>query len=180
MTPATSEPLEAGPLEAGPFGSWLDHTRAVVQGRVVEAAVPCGSCTACCTSSQFVHIAPDETDALARIPAAVTFPAPGAPKGFRVMGYDERGHCPMFRDGACSIYEHRPRACRAYDCRVFAATGVDPGDDKPAVRDQVVRWRFTFESDSDRRNYEAIVAAARADPTPSPLDRAARALTANA
>ena len=40
---------------------------------------PCRAvtCTACCTSSQFVHIEPDETDTLAHIPAALRFPAPG-------------------------------------------------------------------------------------------------------
>ena len=25
----------------------------------------------------------------------------------------------MLVDDACSIYEHRPRACRTYDCRIF-------------------------------------------------------------
>ena len=90
--------------------------------------VPCGTCTACCTSSQFVHIEPDERDALAHIPAELLFPAPGRPRGHVLLGYDERGHCPMLVDGACSIYAHRPRTCRTYDCRVFAAAGVDPGD----------------------------------------------------
>ncbi len=65
--------------------------------------VPCGSCTACCTSSQFVHIGPDETDTLARIPAALLFPAPRQPPGHVLLGYDERGHCPMLVDGRCSI-----------------------------------------------------------------------------
>ena len=85
--------------------------------------VPCDGCTACCTSSQFVHIGPDETDTLARIPRRLLFPAPRLPAGHVLMGYDENGHCPMLVDGACSIYEHRPRTCRTYDCRVFPAAG---------------------------------------------------------
>ena len=35
------------------------------------------------------------------------------------------GHCPMLVDGRCSIYEHRPRTCRTYDCRVFPAAGLE-------------------------------------------------------
>lgn len=51
-----------------------------------EADVPCGSCTACCTASQFVHIEPDEADALAHIPRQLLFPAPRLPRGHVLMG----------------------------------------------------------------------------------------------
>ena len=60
-----------------------------------------------------------------------------------VLGYDERGHCPMLVDGACSIYEHRPRTCRTYDCRVFPAAGVEPDADKAPSPTRARRWRFT-------------------------------------
>jgi uncharacterized protein len=112
-------------VDAGAFAAWLADTQAAIREEQ-DAVVPCGDCTACCTSSQFVHIAPDETDALAHVPAQVLFPAPGFPPGHVLMGYDDRGHCPMFVDGACSVYEHRPRTCRTYDCRVFAAAGLVP------------------------------------------------------
>src|SRR5437763_4457379 len=97
--------------------------RAVIEGNA-GAEVPCAGCTACCTSYQFVHIGPEETETLARIPAALLAPAPGRPSGHMVLGYDDRGQCPMLVDNQCSIYSHRPRTCRAYDCRVFAATGI--------------------------------------------------------
>ena len=114
------------------------------------ADVPCDGCTACCTASQFVHVDPDEADALAHIPRDVLFPAPGLPPGHLLMGYDEHGACPMFVDGGCSIYEHRPRACRVYDCRIFAATGVEvAGDDKPAVAARVRQWRFAYATPDD-------------------------------
>jgi len=74
------------------------------------------------------------------------------------MGYDERGRCPMLVDGACSIYEHRPMACRAYDCRVFAATGVTP-QDKPAIAARAVEWHFTVRPE-DRQRWRALRAAA--------------------
>jgi Fe-S-cluster containining protein len=139
-------------LPAGRFSSWLDQ---------VGVDVPCGTCTACCTSSQFVHIAPDEGDTLARIPKALLFPAPGLPKGNVVMGYDERGHCPMFVDGACSIYDHRPRTCRTYDCRVFPAAGMEPDHDGRArIAEQVRRWRFDFPERDDEVLQSAVQAAA--------------------
>ena len=128
-------------LAAGEFSVWLAGMEAVLRGEA-ESTVPCGTCTACCTSSQFVHIDPDEIDALAHIPAALRFPAPGLPKGHVVLGYDERGRCPMLGDRGCTIYEHRPRACRTYDCRVFVATGIEPDAGQPAVAAQVRRWRF--------------------------------------
>ena len=101
-------------LDAGDFGAWLAEIQGVLRG-AGESDVPCGSCTACCTSSMFIHIEPDEADALAHIPKALLFPAPLRPRGHVVLGYDERGHCPMLVHGACSIYDHRPRTCRAFD-----------------------------------------------------------------
>ena len=48
-------------LPAGDFSPWLaDMQRAVRGERGMD--VPCNGCTACCRSSQFVHIAPDEAD----------------------------------------------------------------------------------------------------------------------
>jgi len=144
-------------FHAGAFGTWLaDTQRAIRDG--LDALVPCGDCTACCTSSQFVHIAPDETDALARIPAQLLFPAPGFPPGHVLMGYDERGHCPMFADGRCSVYEHRPRTCRTYDCRVFAATDVVP--EQPSIAARVKRWRFSFASEADTAAHARVLQAA--------------------
>ena len=139
------------PLPAGPFGDWLTGMQRALRGER-DAEVACGSCTACCTSSQFIHVGPDETDTLARIPVELQFPAPGLPKGHVVLGYDERGHCPMFIDGACSIYDHRPRTCRTYDCRVFAATGVDLGDGElPLIAAQARRWRFAYPTPAGQR-----------------------------
>jgi hypothetical protein len=98
---------------------------------------------------------------LAVIPKALRFPAPRLPRGHVLLGYDERGHCPMLVDGGCSIYDNRPRACRVYDCRVFAATGVTPSD-KPAVAERVRHWRFSFEHPDSRAISEALQAAAEA------------------
>ena len=81
----------------------------------------------------FIHIQPEETQTLQRIPRALLFPAPGLPKGHVLMGYCDKGQCPMLVDNQCSIYEHRPQTCRDYDCRVFAATGISV-DQQPSLK----------------------------------------------
>ncbi len=164
------DPTPDTQLDAGDFASWLVEIRGAIRGDN-PSDVPCGDCTACCTASQFIHIAPDETDALAHIPSALLFPAPRLPSGHVLMGYNERGQCPMLIDNRCSIYEHRPRACRTYDCRVFAATGLEPDDDKILVAQQVRRWRFSFATQSDHDAYDALCTAAnqlRLDPSELP------------
>lgn len=156
----TDGPTDESPLAAGPFSLWLGDMQTALRGER-DADVPCAGCTACCTSSQFVHIGPDETDTLAHIPAELLFPAPRMPADHVLLGYDTRGHCPMLVDGRCSIYEHRPRTCRTYDCRVFAATGVEvEGETKEAVASRVRRWQFSYPSDADRDAHEAVKAAA--------------------
>jgi Fe-S-cluster containining protein len=144
-------------LAAGDFSEWLRGLRAALaQGG--DAVVPCGDCRACCTSSYFIHVGPDERDTLEHLPAELLFEAPGAPTGHRVMGYDRRGHCPMFAEGECSVYAHRPRTCRTYDCRVFAATGIEP--DRPAIAARARRWVFGYPSEQDRADRDAARDAA--------------------
>ena len=167
-----------GDLPAGDFSAWLRSMEAALRDEA-PIAVPCGGCTACCTSSQFVHIGPDEVDTLAHIPAELLFPAPGRPRGHVLLGYDEEGHCPMLIEGRCSIYEHRPQTCRTYDCRIFAAAGldVDAEDDRKApVARQVRRWRFAFPTDDDRRRHDAVRVAARSVHATSVTQLAVRAI----
>lgn len=152
--------VTAQDLPAGDFSAWLGQIQGALRGERASE-VPCNGCTACCRSSQFVDVGPDEVDTLAHIPGQLLFPAPGRPVGHLVMGYDERGHCPMLVDEQCSIYEHRPVACRTYDCRIFPATGVDVGDDgKPLIAARARRWRFEYPRADDRILHDAVRAAA--------------------
>jgi len=152
-------PTEEPELDAGSLGTWAASTVAVSIG-AADADVACGTCTACCRAGWFVHVAPDEAGALARIPAALQFPAPGRPAGHVVVPHDEHGRCPMLTDAGCSIYEHRPRTCRAFDCRVFTATGLRPDGEQAAdVATQAARWRFDVSTDDDRLRWAAIRAA---------------------
>jgi len=169
---------DARPLEAGDLQDWIDELRAALRDEG-DTDVPCGECTACCEASQFIHVAPDEADALAHIPRALLFPAPGAPPGHLVMGFDEHGRCPMLRADGCSIYAHRPRTCRTYDCRVFAATGVVPtGPGQTAIAERAARWRFAVRDERDRDRLDAMhEAAAAADTDLPPIARALGAIT---
>jgi uncharacterized protein len=145
-------------VPAGDFASWLRDIQDAIRSQR-DSDVPCAGCTACCRSSQFIHIAPDERETLARIPSELLFPAPGWPRGHVVLGYDERGHCPMLINDRCSIYEHRPTTCRTYDCRIFAATGVDAGDDKVEIARRTEQWRFDV-APGDEATHAAVRAAA--------------------
>ena len=138
---------------------WLRDMGAALNGEV-DADVPCGPCTACCASSQFVHVAPTDLDALAAIPAALLFPAPGLPEGHQLLGYDEQGRCPMLTDHRCSIYDARPQTCRTFDCRIFAATGVEPDPEKPLIARKVTDWRIDTPTERDRIELKALRAAA--------------------
>jgi hypothetical protein len=141
-----------------PFGPWRAELREALDGQG-DADVPCGGCTACCRSGQFVHVEADEADALAHIPPELLFPAPGSPAGSLLVGYDEDGRCPLLGAGGCSIYEHRPRTCRSYDCRLFAAAGVTP--DQPAVASAAGRWSFTVAGGDERSHLDGLRRAAR-------------------
>jgi Fe-S-cluster containining protein len=164
-------------LDAGEFTTWLTEMHGALRGETA-ADVPCNGCTACCTSSQFVHIEPDETDTLAHIPRELLFPAPRRPRGHVLLGYDERGHCPMLVDNQCSIYEHRPRTCRTYDCRVFTATGVELDEaDKAQIADRVRRWQFRYATADAHEAQARLVEHARTIDAPTATERAVRAIT---
>ncbi len=67
----------------------------------------------------------------------------------------------MLVDGACSIYEQRPRTCRTYDCRVLAATEVRLDDPtRSSIAERVDRWRFSHPTAADERAHRAARAAA--------------------
>jgi uncharacterized protein len=160
-SPARENVAEQCDLHAGDFSSWLCSTRSAL---ITEggARVDCGDCTACCSSSLFIHIRPEETQTLARIRREMLFTAPGLPKGNVLLGYDEKGLCPMLINGKCSIYEHRPITCRNYDCRVFAAAGITAdGTDETKIVQRANHWRFTYPTKRDHDERLAVQATAR-------------------
>jgi hypothetical protein len=157
----TSAQQNQSPIAAGPFGAWLKSIRASLRGDV-GTDVPCGDCVGCCISSYFIPIRPCDQAAINVIPKELLVAAPGQPNGHTMLGYREDGACPMLNNRQCSIYEHRPQTCRDYDCRIFAAAGIDAGGtDKSTINMRVRAWRFTYESESARLAHEAVLAASK-------------------
>lgn len=121
--------------------------------------VACGDCVGCCTSSYFIKVRPHETRALERIGEA-RLEAETLPDGSRLMGYGPNGHCHMFVGGGCSIYSDRPETCRTYDCRVYAAAGIEAGEGRTMINERIADWEFDLADDQDRAAHRAVRAAA--------------------
>ena len=147
-------------VAAGPFGPWLEQFRASLRGSG-GTDVPCGDCTGCCTSGYSIQLRPDDRKALARIPSAQLVSAPGFPRGHMTLPALPNGLCPMLQSGKCSIYRDRPQTCLDYDCRIFAAAGIDAGGvDKAVINRRVRQWRFSYLSEADKLVHAAVLAAA--------------------
>jgi uncharacterized protein len=125
------------------------------------STVPCGDCTGCCTSSYSIEVRPADAAALERIPAQSLFRSLGSAAGNWTVRPNADGTCPMLCRGKCTIYAQRPQTCLDYDCRVFAAAGIDAGgEDKVVINRRVREWRFQFSSPEDEQAHLAIQAAA--------------------
>ena len=161
MSGSSSAAKSPQELDAGVFSDWVAAIlRSLRDGTGTD--VPCGECVACCSSSYFVHVGPDEDAARRAIPAKFLFPAPGLPKGSLLMGFDRSGKCPMLSSRGCRVYADRPRTCRLYDCRIFPATGIlEVGEGKEAIASQASRWKFRFPGPEDLRLHAAIQKSAR-------------------
>ena len=130
-------------IDAGDFCDWLESFIQTMKG-TGGGSVPCGDCVACCTSSKFILIRPTDIEALQSIPREIMFPAPGLSKGYFLLGYDENGYCPMFKNGKCSIYDIRPETCRQYDCRVLAAAGASIDNESSSIAKRITMWSFSY------------------------------------
>jgi uncharacterized protein len=145
---------------AGPFGIWLSQARASLRGHG-GMEVPCGDCTGCCTSGYSVQLRPEDSRALAKIPSRLLSSPPGFPRGHMTMPCLSDGTCPMLSAGRCTIYAERPQTCLDYDCRIFAAAGLDAGGtDKGVINQRVREWRFTYPTPADRQAHDAVLATA--------------------
>jgi Fe-S-cluster containining protein len=156
MTQLASESVVA----AGPFSAWLRNMRRSLLGNE-GMDVPCGDCVGCCVSGYSVQLRPEDHKAAARIPATFIVSAPGFTKGHLTVAPLSNGLCPMLDDGKCSIYSVRPQTCLDYDCRIFAAAGIDAGgEDKVVINKRVREWRFSYPERTDELAHAAVRAAA--------------------
>jgi len=157
--PADTAPTPDG-IPAGAFGEWLRQFRASLKGNK-GMKVPCGDCTGCCISGYSVQLRPEDHAAREHIPVGLLASARGFSSGSLVMPPLPDGVCPMLEDGQCSIYAHRPQTCLDYDCRVFAAAGIEAGGpDKFVINRRVRAWRFEYPGQADRDIHAAVHRAA--------------------
>src|ERR1700760_3567026 len=153
-----TSPASTPEIAAGDFLDWLQHFRASLLGNE-GSQVPCGDCRGCCISGYSVQIRPHDAGARARIPAELLVSARGFARDELTMAARPDGTCPMLRNNECSIYEARPQTCRDYDCRVFAASGIEPGGpDKVVINRRVRQWRFSYPTELDRKAHSAVMA----------------------
>jgi Fe-S-cluster containining protein len=154
----SSAELPPARLAAGRFSDWLRAIRASLAGGP-GMEVACGDCVGCCTSSYFIKVRAHETRALQRIGES-NLEADILPDGSRLMGFAPNGHCHMFVDGGCSIYSDRPETCRTYDCRVYAAAGIEAGEGRTTINERIASWEFEIADDQERAMHRAVCAAA--------------------
>ena len=152
-------PIRPG-TDAGDFDIWLADIQASFQDGL-GTSVPCGDCRACCMSSYFIPVTPEDAPARAAIPPHLLVQAPGGSGRDLLLGHDAHGHCPLLRAGDCAIYPHRPSACKAYDCRVFAASGLLAESERSAINERVASWAFRYAAPESRQRHDAIKTAAR-------------------
>ena len=143
-------------IPAGEFSVWLyDFRRSLKLNK--EVNVQCGECNSCCSSSYFIHIRHDERRALSHIPKQLLFQAPGYPRGTLLLGYTKEGSCPLLIENKCTIYKFRPKTCRNYDCRIFAATGIAiRSAQESKIAQRVLQWQFEFPAQQDKDEFAAV------------------------
>lgn len=132
--------------------------QAVLRGEQ-EADVPCDGCVGCCVSAYPIPLRPTDQAALASVPDRF-LQWPSRPGDLARMMYRQDGTCPMLEADRCTIYAGRPRTCRDYDCRIYAATGLEPDGSRPVIQGRVREWQFAF-GEGEAAKAEALRAAAR-------------------
>jgi hypothetical protein len=120
----------------------LRHSYSGPLGVDTPVHVPCGTCNACCWHS-FIDIDPkDEDPADLQHLDYIEDPAHDA---FKLRKKDD-GSCVHLGPNGCTVYAHRPKACRRYDCRLMAVFGIkDPyenGHESP-------NWFFPPKTDEE-------------------------------
>jgi uncharacterized protein len=99
--------------------------------------VPCAGCFACC---YYEGITVDKKRDNRRLPHLLT--ERNADGELVLQRRRADGACVHLGEEGCTVYEHRPAVCRAFDCRVFAAMGLV---ERCGPDHQLPDWEFTAE-----------------------------------
>ena len=80
-----------------------------------ETDVPCGTCTACCSSKQNLPLYPSQGDVVESYQVQVAIDAAG--NSAFSLAQTPSGACVYLGASGCTIYQRRPFLCRSFDCR---------------------------------------------------------------
>ena len=108
------------------------------------ADVPCGDCNACCHEMS-VFLEPDEVERY----RCVEETDDAGTRRYRLERNDDDSCVYLDDQGACSIYDERPRLCRNFDCRPLAYCGIRIGQ-KEKLNLGLAHWDLTPRSREDR------------------------------
>lgn len=155
-------PVPDGGRRMPPPGEFLRRHEQLLaadrRGERPSAVVPCQTCTACCRNHQVLVIPGEE-----RAEDLWHLDLEPAPQGW-LLRHNSDGSCVHLGDQGCTVYPHRPRACRLWDCRLFSLAGVA---DYPGPH-----WVPRIRHEADRRTMAALVLArTRVDPALGPVQR---------
>lgn len=143
--------------------AWFKHSEKVHAASVTtalhpeirsEVRVPCNDCRACCYHKRIeLHTARDQAD----LPFLDAVPDDQRPGQFMLRKRPD-GACIHLGPDGCTVYKHRPYACRMYDCRPVGLAGLaetyDAGHRSPA-------WVPQPQDEDDLLNIHALTAAAQ-------------------
>lgn len=119
---------------------WVDQTIQVQKDERASNDVACKSCTQCCYWPR-VDVDPEQEEPEHLRHLTIIQGA----KGWYIPKRADGG-CIHLGPKGCTVYEHRPRACRKFDCRIFglidAAAPIGNNHYGPV-------WRFRYETDAD-------------------------------
>ncbi|MEA3290809.1 MAG: YkgJ family cysteine cluster protein [Pseudomonadota bacterium] len=136
---------------AGSVTSWLRHYRKAMRDGT-GTNVPCGDCTACCRSNEYIVLQADE---VAQFDNVVT-----NPDGEPSIETLPDGRCPYLDNEGCSVYATRPRNCRDFDCRAMLFCRALPTD-RPLIAEALNQWAPGYKTAEDHITGLALRMAAR-------------------
>ena len=138
---------------------WRNFERAARTGGSVQ--VPCGGCTACCTSPRSVpELSREEAGRLEHTTDA---------KGRLRLKRKSDGSCVYLAEGKCSIYSSRPTVCQQFDCRVFLLLGCGTSD--PSIQEALRQWEApSLKTVEDKDTLAALQLAVKDETKPPAKD----------
>jgi Fe-S-cluster containining protein len=127
------------------------------RGKAKPAAmpVPCDGCTACCHQRVKISPARESIDELSQHLDVVR-----DAHGYCLRRRDD-GACIHLGPEGCTVYAHRPLACRAFDCRIFALPGNGASFSVSEDRKHTTPlWEFDIRSKRDALIRDAFILGA--------------------